>query len=44
VLAEALFITEKHRVDIEFIDIIKNIQNSSNYLLHPLDIDVLKGS
>ncbi len=41
VLAEALFITEKHRVDIEFIDIIDNIQNSSNYLLHPLDIDVV---
>ncbi|MFZ2410267.1 MAG: PIN domain-containing protein [Candidatus Methanoperedens sp.] len=41
VLAEALFITEKHRVDIEFIDIIENIQNSSNYLLHPLDIDVI---
>ncbi|MDD5473089.1 MAG: hypothetical protein PHU34_02965 [Candidatus Methanoperedens sp.] len=41
VLAEALFITEKHRVDIQFIDIIENIQNSSNYLLHPLDIDVI---
>ncbi|MCZ7383278.1 MAG: PIN domain-containing protein [Candidatus Methanoperedens sp.] len=41
VLAEALFITEKHRVDIEFIDIIENIQNSSNYLLHPLDIDIV---
>lgn len=41
VLAEGLFITEKHRVDIEFIDIIENIQNSSNYLLHPLDIDVV---
>ncbi len=41
VLAEALFITEKHRVDIEFMDIIENIQNSSNYLLHPLDLDIV---
>jgi PIN domain nuclease of toxin-antitoxin system len=41
VLAEALFITEKHRVDIKFMDIIKEIENSSNYFIHPLDMEVI---
>lgn len=29
VLAEALFITEKHRVDLKFMEIIEDIRNSS---------------
>lgn len=41
VLAEALFITEKHRVDLEFLEIIEDIRNSSNYLWYPLDIEVI---
>jgi len=41
VLAEALFITEKHKVDIKFMDIIEEIENSSNYFIHPLDLEVI---
>jgi PIN domain nuclease of toxin-antitoxin system len=41
VLAEALFITEKHKVDIKFMDIIEEIDNSSNYFIHPLDMEVI---
>lgn len=41
VLAEALFITEKHRVDLEFLEIIEDIRNSSNYLWYPLDLEVI---
>lgn len=41
VLAEALFITEKHRVDLEFLEIIGDIMNSSNYLWYPLDLEVI---
>lgn len=41
VLAEALFITEKHRVDLEFLEIIEDISNSSNYLWYPLDLEVI---
>lgn len=41
VLAEALFITEKHKVDLKFMDIIEDIKKSSNYILHPLDLEVV---
>ena len=41
VLAEALFITEKHKVDLEFLDIIETIKNSSNYIINPLDLEVI---
>ena len=41
VLAEALFITEKHKVDLEFLDIIETIKNSSNYTISPLDIEII---
>ena len=41
VLAEALFITEKHKVDFEFLDIIETIKNSSNYTISPLDIEII---
>ncbi|MBU4038084.1 MAG: PIN domain-containing protein [Proteobacteria bacterium] len=41
VLAEALFITEKHKVDIKFMDIIEEIENSSNYFIHSLDLEVI---
>lgn len=41
VLAEALFITEKHRVDLKFMEIIEIIDNSSNYLWYPLDMEVI---
>lgn len=41
VLAEALFITEKHRVHLKFMKIIEDIRNSSNYLWYPLDLDVI---
>lgn len=41
VLAEALFITEKHKVDLKFMEIIEDIRNSSNYLWYPLDLEVI---
>lgn len=41
VLAEALFITEKHKVDLEFLEIIKAIKDSSNYTISSLDIEII---
>jgi predicted nucleic acid-binding protein len=41
VLAEALFITEKHKVDIKFMDIIEEIESSSNYFIHSLDLEII---
>jgi len=41
VLAESLFIVEKHKVDVKFRDILKKIQNSLNYVVYPLNITVV---
>ncbi|MEA1864700.1 MAG: PIN domain-containing protein [Euryarchaeota archaeon] len=41
VLAEAMFITEKHRVDIEFIEILKTIERSLNYIIYPMNTAVV---
>ena len=41
VLAEAIFITEKHRVDLEFIEILKVIEGSLNYITYPMDVAVV---
>ena len=41
VLAEAIFITEKHRVDIEFIEILKMIEGSLNYIIYTMDVAVV---
>ncbi|MEA3323960.1 MAG: PIN domain-containing protein [Euryarchaeota archaeon] len=41
VLAEAIFITEKHRVDIEFIEILKMTEGSLNYIIYPMAVDVV---
>ncbi len=37
----AIFITEKHRVDIEFIEILKMIEGSLNYMIYPMDMTVV---
>ena len=41
VLAEAIFITEKHRVDLEFIEILKVIEGSLNYITYPMGVAVV---
>jgi len=41
VLAESLYVTEKHRVDMEFIKILGDIQKSRNYIIYPLDAEVV---
>ncbi|MEA1894337.1 MAG: hypothetical protein U9N36_03860 [Euryarchaeota archaeon] len=41
VLAEAIFITEKHRVDLEFIEILKVIEGSLNYITYLIDVAVV---
>ena len=41
VLAEAIFITEKHRVDIEFIEILKMIEGSLNYIIYHIAMAVV---
>jgi len=41
VLAESLFIAEKHKADVKFGDVLKKIQNSLNYVVYPLDLNVV---
>jgi predicted nucleic acid-binding protein len=41
VLAESLFVAEKHRIDIEFMEILMTIRKSRNYIVYPLDLDVV---
>ena len=41
VLAEAMFITEKHRIDLEFIEILKVIEGSLNYITYHIDVAVV---
>lgn len=41
VLAESLFVTEKYGVELEFIDVLRKIQSSLNYVISPLDIRVV---
>ena len=42
VLAGATFITEKHRFDLEFIEILKAIEGSLNYVTYHIAVVVLK--
>lgn len=37
VLAESLFIAEKHNADVKFADVLRKIQNSLNYIVYPLN-------
>lgn len=41
VLAEALFILEKKRADLEFKDVLKKIARSLNYAAYPLDLQII---
>jgi len=41
VLAESLFIAEKHKADVMFGEVLKKIQNSLNYVVYPLNINVV---
>ncbi len=41
VLAEALFVAEKHRIGMEFIEILENIRKSRNYIIYPMDAEVV---
>ena len=36
-----MFITEKHRIDLEFIEILKVIEGSLNYITYPMDVAVV---
>jgi len=41
VLAESLFIAEKHRVDVQFRTVLDRIDEGLNYDVYPLDLEVI---
>ena len=41
VLVESLFIAEKHKADVMFGDVLKKIQKSLNYVVYPLNMNVV---
>lgn len=41
VLAEIMYISEKKKANIKFMDILRKLQNSLNYVVYNLDLEVL---
>ena len=41
ILAEMMYICEKKKVDIKFKDVLKKLENSLNYVVYNLDLEVL---